>query len=213
MNYMKKLGIWEISVLALLREMPMHPYEMQRLLRLRHKEEILDLKRGSLYHAINRLTASGMIAVKTTGRDGKRPERTTYKITPAGLNAFVETLRKIVATPRHESSEFMAATSFLVHLDPEEAITHLEQRARGLHAEVRNRAAGLTAASSHVLRINLIESEYLLVMLKAELAWIQEIKKEIQTGKLTWDLKAIFRDLQISRRNPSGDKSRRKDKR
>jgi DNA-binding PadR family transcriptional regulator len=213
MNYMQKPGIWEISVLALLREMPMHPYEMQRLLRLRHKEEILDLKRGSLYHAIHRLTAAGLIAVKTTGRDGRRPERTTYKITPSGLNAFVETLRRIVATPRHESSEFMAATSFLIHLDPKEAIIHLEQRARSLQAEIRNRGTGLAAASSHVLRINLIESEYLLVMLKAELAWVEQIKKEIQTGKLTWDLQAIFRDLQISRKNLSGKKSGRKDKR
>ena len=54
----------------------MHPYQMQRLLRLRHKDEILVLKRGSLYHAIGRLMRAGLIAVKTTGREGKRPERT-----------------------------------------------------------------------------------------------------------------------------------------
>lgn len=202
MNYMTELGIWEISVLALLREAPMHPYEMQRLLRLRHKDEILVLKRGSLYHAIGRLLAQGLIAVKATGRDGKRPERTTYQITPSGLNTFVGTLRKIVAAPRHESSEFMAATSFLIHLNPEEAATHLEQRAQNLNAEVRNRAAGLAAASPEVLRINLIESEYLLAMLKAELAWVERIKKEIQAGKLTWDLKAIFRNAQAQRKEP-----------
>ena len=33
----------------------MHPYEMQRLIRERHKDDVLDLKRGSLYHAIDRL--------------------------------------------------------------------------------------------------------------------------------------------------------------
>ena len=56
MNYMSfEPGIWEIAVLALLREAPMHPYQMQRLLHLRHKDEILALKRGSLYHAIRRL--------------------------------------------------------------------------------------------------------------------------------------------------------------
>lgn len=209
MSYMTELGIWEISVLALLREAPMHPYEMQRLLRIRHKDEILVLKRGSLYHAINRLLTAGLIAIKTTGRDGKRPERTTYRITPSGLNTFIGTLRKILATPRHESSEFMAAMSFLIHLNPEEALTHLEQRARSLSEEVRNRAAGVAAASPEVLRINLIESEYLLAMLKAELTWVQAIKKKIRAGKLTWDLKSIFRDAQ-TRLKDSGNKRKNK---
>ena len=196
MNYMAELGIWEISVLALLREAPMHPYEMLRLLRLRHKDEILVLKRGSLYHAIKRLVAEDLIAIRATGRDGNRPERTTYQITPSGLNAFIGTLRKIVATPRHESSEFMAAMSFLIHLTPEEALTHLEQRVRNLDEEIKTRAAGLETASPAVLRVNLIESEYLVAMLKAQLAWVQAIKKEIRAGKLAWDLKAIFRDAQ-----------------
>src|SRR5271170_7017053 len=112
-----ELGIWETSVLALLREAPMHPYQMQRLLALRHKDEILALKRGSLYHAIGRLLRAGLIAVETTGRDGKRPERTTYRITSAGSKEFKLTLRKILSVPRREASDFMAAMSFLVHLD------------------------------------------------------------------------------------------------
>ena len=85
MNYMtNELGIWEIAVLAFLREEPMHPYQMQSLLRLRHKDEILALKRGSLYHAIGRLAGEGLITAKSTSRNGRRPERTTYAITAAG---------------------------------------------------------------------------------------------------------------------------------
>ena len=194
-----ELGIWEIAVLALLREAPMHPYQMQRLLRLRHKDELLVLKRGSLYHAIGRLMRSGLIAVKATGREGKRPERTTYRIMPAGRDALVNTLRKIVATPRRESSEFMAAMSFLVLLSPDEAGRQLKERARKLNAEIAQLTAGLASASTHVLRINLLESEYLLAMLKAELLWVREIGKEIQAGKLRWDLEAIFREVRAMR--------------
>lgn len=200
MSYMSpELGIWEIAVLALLREAPMHPYQMQRLLRFRHKDEILALKRGSLYHAIRRLLQAGLISVKTTGREGKRPERTTYRITPQGLSAFLEILRKIVATPRRESSEFMAAMSFLVHLNPEEASCQLSERAHMLEAEIAHCTAGLAAASTHVLRINLIESEYLLAMLKAELAWVRRVEDEIHKGKLTWDLKEVLREAAVSR--------------
>jgi DNA-binding PadR family transcriptional regulator len=204
MSYMAlELGIWEIAVLALLREAPMHPYQMQRLLRFRHKDEILALKRGSLYHAIGRLVRAGLIAIETTGRNGNRPERTTYRLTPAGLEEFKVTIRKIVATPRRESSEFMAAMSFLVHLDPKEAIRHLEQRVRSLDAQIAQRTAELATASVHVQRINLIESEYLLEMLKAERAWTSGIENQIRQGKLTWNLKAVLREAASSRKEAS----------
>ena len=96
----------------------MHPYQMQSLLRLRHKDEILALKRGSLYHAIGRLVRDELIAAKSTTRNGRRPERTTYAITATGRKEFTRVLRNIIAVPRRESSEFMAAMSFLVHLTP-----------------------------------------------------------------------------------------------
>ena len=198
-----ELGIWEIAVLALLREAPMHPYQMQRLLRFRHKDEILALKRGSLYHAIGRLLQADLIAIETTGRDGNRPERTTYSLTPAGLEQFKNTLRKIVATPRRESSEYMAAISFLVHLDPKQAVRHLKQRIHSLDSEIAERTSALAAASTHVQRINLVETEYLLAMLQAERAWTSSLEMEIRKGKLTWNLKAILREAASSRNEAS----------
>ena len=195
MNYMKKeLGIWDVAVLAFLHEAPMHPYEMRRLLRLRHKEEILALKHGSLYHAIARLLRAGLIAVGTTNREGKRPERTIYRITPAGQSEFLDTIRSMVTTPRRESSEFLAAMSFLVHLDPEEAAQPLTERIQKLQTEIGQLSARLASASAHVARIHLIESEYLLTMLKSELGWVKGLEKDILSGKLVWDLKAILRE-------------------
>ena len=189
-----ELGIWEIAVLALLREGPMHPYQMQSLLSLRHKDEILALKRGSLYHAIGRLVRDELIAAKSTTRNGRRPERTTYAITTTGRKEFTRVLRHIIAVPRRESSEFMAAMSFLVHLMPAEALPRLEERAHHLENEIALRSAGVSAASTHVLRINLIESEYLIAMLKAELAWVLNLISEISSGNLAWDLKNVLKD-------------------
>ena len=189
-----ELGIWEIAVLAFLREGPMHPYQMQSLLSLRHKDEILALKRGSLYHAIGRLVRDELIAAKSTTRNGRRPERTTYAITTTGRKEFTRVLRHIIAVPRRESSEFMAAMSFLVHLTPAEALPRLEERAHHLENEIALRSAGVSAASAHVLRINLVESEYLIAMLKAELAWVRNLISEISSGNLAWDLKNVLKD-------------------
>jgi DNA-binding PadR family transcriptional regulator len=201
MSYMAyEFGTWEIAVLALLREAPMHPYQMQRLLHLRHKDEILALKRGSLYHAIRRLAQSGLIEVEKTGREGKRPERTTYRITAGGTHAFIDVLRKIVGTPGRDLSECMTAMSFLVHLDPEEARQLLEKRASNLAAEIARITARLRDVRANVARINLIESEYLQAALKAERAWVRTLESEIRAGKLTWNLRSILRQAEADRK-------------
>ena len=95
-------GLWELAVLALLRESPMHPYQMHKLFHERHKDEFLALKRGSLYHAIYRVERVGLIAVLRTGRTGKRPERTTYRITARGRTELVTWLRRMVGAPTME---------------------------------------------------------------------------------------------------------------
>jgi DNA-binding PadR family transcriptional regulator len=194
------LGIWEIAVLALLREGPMHPYQMQRLLRERHKDEILALKRGSLYHAIGRLQRAGLILAASTGREGRRPERTTYRITPDGRTGLLRSLRAIIARPRRESSEFMAAMSFLIHLTPAQAIPRLKERATYLEAEIAHRVAGLSTASAYVPRIHLVESEYLLAMLRAELAWVSGLLDDLRSARLDWNLERIFREVRAETR-------------
>jgi DNA-binding PadR family transcriptional regulator len=199
-----ELGIWEIAVLALLREAPMHPYQMQRLLRVRHKDELLALKKGSLYHAIGRLMKAELIAIEATGRNGRRPERTTYRLTEAGREALVESLRKMIAVPRRESSEFIAAMSFLVFLPVEEAVTHLDARCSELKAQINGHKTGLAGAAAHVPRIHLIETEYLVAMLKAELAWVREMEADLHAGNLSWDLEQIIREVDVDRERAAG---------
>jgi DNA-binding PadR family transcriptional regulator len=199
MNYMiKDLGIWELAVLALLREAPMHPYQMQTLLRERHKDEILALKKGSLYHAIGRLVRAEFILAKAISRNGRRPERTTYAITAAGRKELVRALRQIVAVPKRESSEFMAAMSFLLHLTPAEAIRCLEERSHLLEQQLAVLTSSLAGAAERVARINLVESEYLVALLKAELAWILKLVAEMRSDKFTWDLKTILKGARVS---------------
>ncbi len=177
----------------------MHPYQMQRLLKDRHKDEILTLKRGSLYHAIGRLERAGMIEVEMTGRDGRRPERTTYRITPLGSVTLMETLRAIIAKPRQETPEFMVAMSFLVHLDPEEARQNLAERCQVLQGKIDAMTAGLAYASTFVLRINLVEGEYLLAMCKAELAWVRGLEEDVREGRLVWDSETLFKGAEAGR--------------
>src|SRR5258708_36966023 len=94
-----KPNLWCLTVLCLLRVKPMHPYEMQRLIRHWHKDAFLDLKRGSLYHAIGRLHRHGWIDAVETTREGRRPERTVYRLTEAGEARRRHWLQKVLANP------------------------------------------------------------------------------------------------------------------
>jgi len=206
MRYIKRanppapaLTLWEVAVLAFLREDRMHPYEMQRLLRERHKDELLELKRGSLYHAINRLARSGLIEPVSTRREGRRPARTTYRLTPDGATQLVASLRGMVATPRRETSEFFAGLSFLVYLDPKDAAAQLEARVQRLETEIDALSASRKSLIGRVRRINLLEEEYMLAMRRAELRWVRSVLDEIRSNDLTWDLEEVLKGVRAAK--------------
>ena len=73
----------------------------------------------------------------------------------------------------------------------EELRAHLEN-------EIALRVAGVSRASAQVLRINLVESEYLIAMLRAELAWVRSLISEISSGDLSWNLKSVLKGARAS---------------
>lgn len=187
----------------------MHPYEILRVLMQRKKDDVLVLKRGSLYHAIRRLAAAKLISEGETTREGRRPERTTYAITPAGEAALTQALKGLIAAPRAEPSTFMGSLSFLVYLTPAEAIAGLEQRTAHLQQEVQKLDERIAAMTPKIGRINLVESEYARALRAAELKWAREFLADIRAGRLTWDIKAILRALRDLHAHGTKAKGRR----
>ncbi|HUY87744.1 MAG TPA: PadR family transcriptional regulator [Pirellulales bacterium] len=179
-------NLWALTVLCLLREREMHPYEMQRLIRERHKEDFLDLKRGSLYHAIERLAKAGFIEEVGVSREGRRPERTTYRLTEAGESEVLDWLRDLLARPVRETSSFVAAMSFVAHLAPDEAADQLRVRARQLECGIVAIGAILENLTPQIGRVPLLEAEYALAMRKAELQWVRALVDDLHSGQLAW---------------------------
>ena len=180
-------NLWALTVLCLLRERPMHPYEMQRLIRLRHKDEFLDLKRGSLYHAIERLQRAGLIEIVETSREGRRPERTTYRLSERGELEVLDWLRELLAKPVREPSQFLAALNFLFHLTAEDAVDQLHARASRLELEILTLDTVLQKMIPQIGRAVLVEVEYVRAMRQAELEWVRALGADIQAGRLSWD--------------------------
>src|SRR6266480_2869438 len=124
-----------LAVLALLFERPMHPYEMAATLKQRHKGESIKIRYGSLYTVIDLLAKRGLIAAKETSREGKRPERTIYLLTPLGYDELRAWMQDLLRDPVTEYPQFVAGLSLLPVLPPEEAVSLLKHRALRLSAE------------------------------------------------------------------------------
>jgi len=191
----RESGLWDLAVLCLLYERPMHPYEMQRTLVERKKDLVLGLKKGSLYHAINRLERRDLIKAKETSRDGRRPEKTTYELTEAGQSDLFTRLKSHISTPKWEPNDFMASLSFLVFLPVADATAALETRQTQLTTEIAELAHTLVAAKPHAGRINLLELEYMHAMKTAEQKWVAEVLADVRDGRLVWDIEPILQIL------------------
>jgi DNA-binding PadR family transcriptional regulator len=189
-------NLWTLTVLSLLREQPRHPYEMQRLIRERHNDSFLELKPGSLYHAIERLLQAGLIAERETTREGRRPERTVYELTAAGEQELLDWLREMLARPARETPEFYAALSLWAHLATDDARDQLRLRAQELSQSLIAHSALLKSVSKQVPRVFLIEGEYMLTMRRAELAWVQSILEQLDSGQLAWDFSSLIKGFQ-----------------
>src|SRR6266568_4175220 len=118
-----------LAVLASLYEKPMHPYEMASTLRARGKEHSIKLNYGSLYTVVDNLAKHGLIEAGEAHREGRRPERTIYRITSAGR-------AELQAEPVKEYPQFEAALSLLPVVPPDSAITLLRNRESALEKEI-----------------------------------------------------------------------------
>jgi DNA-binding PadR family transcriptional regulator len=174
-----------MAVLALLRERPMHPYEMHQLLRERHLDELIKLTAGSLYHTVERLERDGLVEAIGTGREGNRPERTTYRVTGSGVETVHGWVRDRLARPQREYPVYPYALTEAHNLTADEAVIALEERCTALTEEV-DRAEGLLSKRSPAT-VYRIGAERAVAMLRAELEWTRELIERIERKDFPWD--------------------------
>ncbi len=176
-----------LLVLATLMEGPMHPYEIQRLAIEREKTSIQGVKRGSIYHAVQRLEAAGLIEALESERQGRRPERTVYQLTDLGRDETRQWLATLLRKPGNAVPELITAMEFLAILEPDEVLAALENRTFQLDREIGGLRASMASIGDRLPRIFVIEVELSLALKEAERAWVARIVAEIRAGAFTWN--------------------------
>ena len=178
-----------VIVLALLHTMPMHGYQVQLKLKQWGKDRVVNLRqRSSLYRTLDRLLAAGLVTVHATEREEQRPERTVYAITPEGEATLLAWQEEMLAVPAREYPELPAALSVLPSVPEATAVDALSRRGRLLRIELAQIEAGMAEAERlGIPRLFMVEEEYLLAVMRAELTYVESLTEDIRTGVLHWD--------------------------
>jgi len=176
-----------LAVLTLLHEAPMHPYKMQRLIKDRGKDQVINVEqRASLYQTINQLLRAGLITFWETTHQAGLPDRAVYKLTDQGHEAALNWLQEMLSTPVQEFPEFPAAVSLLPLLTPDDALHQMEIREAKLAEQIALIDKDMKTSAVNLPRLFLLESEYIEGMLKAELKWVRSISHDLRNGQLAW---------------------------
>jgi DNA-binding PadR family transcriptional regulator len=175
-----------LVLLGLLAEQPLHPYGMRGLIRERGHERIVKARPASVYDAVARLAAAGLIAVQGSGRAGRRPERTVYRITDQGVAALQSWVREGL-TDVDVPERFVAALAFMYALPKREALSLLHRRTSAVVELIDTTETALAQViSSGVPEIFLSEERYAQALRRAERDWLAAFTDELQKGKLRW---------------------------
>jgi DNA-binding PadR family transcriptional regulator len=172
-----------LAALGALLERPMHAYQLAGVL----AERGVPANRGSLYDTLEAMTRAGWAEPQQAQRDGGRPQRTPYAITPAGQAELARRLDLQVREPRQEFPEFLGAVSHLGVLGPVRAAGALTERAGRLAVLITETQRRLDEALvQNVPRLFVIEAEYALALLNAERDWVLAVADDITSGRLAW---------------------------
>lgn len=176
-----------VVILGLLTETPMHPYQVFQILEKRHDTRLVKVNAGAVYHGMERLDKQGLVEKVAVERQGRRPERTTYTITPAGRSVLTSHVRMFLSQVISSYPLFPVGVAQAHLLEASAVVLALTERrahqSQLLHelqqAATRLRAEGLP-------RRYLLEVDLEIATLNAEIAWIDQTNADLSTGELDW---------------------------
>jgi DNA-binding PadR family transcriptional regulator len=182
----RKVGnLLALSLLSLLAQRPMYPYEMAQMLRARGKDQTYKLNWGSLYTVVANLSKYGFIEEAGTVREGRQPERTTYQITERGKAELRDWLTELLTVPEDEHGGFVTALSEAGILPPDELIDLLTARLATLDKANAAGQADLRVWTERLPRVFLVETEYQLAMHVAQATWLRGLLTEFVEGTIS----------------------------
>jgi DNA-binding PadR family transcriptional regulator len=153
---------------------------------------------------IDLLKADGLILPRETIREGKRPERTVYELSPVGKAEMKDWLRELIGESIKEYPHFEAGLCLLPALPPGEAIDLLRLREQRLENDFRQlRAEVDRALGNGVPPLFLVEHEYRLSRMDAERQFVVSLLRRIEEEG--WALSPAWNRMHGAHSQSEGD--------
>ena len=163
----------ELAVLGLLKEKPMHGYELKQRL----AEQLGPFGRfsyGSLYPTLKRLAVEG--AVEMEYAKGETPRRkNVYRITDGGEQLFVQLLEESGPSVTEERNAFMLRLAFFRYMKPETRRRLLEGRRGYLQGRLQKMAASFKKAKDKVDSYTDALNKYALNEAEHDIRWLDDM--------------------------------------
>jgi len=174
-----------LVILGLLREQPLHGYEIKQIIE-EHMGDWTSIAFGSIYFALGKLSEEGLIEMVATEKEGNRPSRSIYQITEAGRAEFLRLLREVWSEPERQYFAIDVALAFMNALPAQEVKGYLQKRVGqlegllhylGSHEQEQMGQPEVPASAVAIF-------EHSRAHMAAELAWTKELLKKMERGQL-----------------------------
>lgn len=196
-----------LVILGLLMENESHPYELRHKMMERELHRFIKMKDGSLYYAIDQLKKEGMIEPVEVVRDTNRPDKTIYRITEAGKDAFQKLLLEQLEADVPFSHPMHSALPFCHHGDQRKIadvlrrkLEQVEQRAEFMKQVYEEHVPIVPRA---VLHLMISGYEHGLTTTR----WLERLLRDAEEGALTsWGEALPEYPLEAGESKPDGEK-------
>lgn len=185
--------ITRIAVLAMLNLEPMHGYELRQALEARNIHRWANIQYGSIYRSLQQMAREGLLDEVREEREGNRPIRTVYRITPQGHAELLSLIRQAWLEPGMTSNPVDVALSLHILLPDEEIETLLKERLATLdelilqinNDEVRTRHYGDRVPPAGLVAVleDLIFHRHM--QLETERRWTEHVLNRLREGTYT----------------------------
>ena len=160
----------ELAILGLLKEQPMHGYQLSRELGA-SLGGFWRVSYGSLYPTLRRLEKDGAVHGVADAETRAR-RRTTYEITEKGEKVFFELLQETPHDNSTEDTKFRVRLAFFRYLPPETRIRLLERRRATLEDRLSTIKDSLHGTRERVDTYTLALMEHGRNATETDIAWL-----------------------------------------
>jgi DNA-binding PadR family transcriptional regulator len=138
------------------------------------------MKKATAYALLTRMESAGLVEAEDE-REGNRPTRRVYSITPRGTTLMEEMMTAVLQQPVEGLPPGDIAVMYIHFLDPEKAIAALEQRVATMDAQIGE----LAAAPKHpnVIGVDLA-IERRLALLRTDRDWFVRLIERLRSGEI-----------------------------